>query len=68
MLTVEPGAALVFCADDALDRREVQLAERIVLAAEQALFSRTVLDRGNPDIHHLAAYERLDPFRAIQGA
>jgi hypothetical protein len=67
MLVVGRGAALVFRPHDPLKWRKVQLAERVVLTAEQALSSSKVLDRLGPDVHHLPAYERLDSFRAIPG-
>ena len=37
------------------------------LITEQTLPSSPVLDRLGPDVHHLAAHEHLDPFRAIPG-
>ena len=67
MLAVERGASLVFRADNPLDPCKVQLTKRIVLIMEQTLSSSTVLDRVGPDVHHLAAYERLDPFSSILG-
>jgi hypothetical protein len=68
MLAVERGASLVFRAHNPLDRCKIQLAKRIVLITEQTLSSSTVLDRVGPNVHHLAAYERLHLFRAIPGA
>jgi len=65
MLPVERGSSLVFCAHDPLDRRKIQLAKRIVLIAEQTLPSAMVLDGFGPDVHHFAAYERLDAFSSI---
>ncbi|MHC2575861.1 hypothetical protein ACVI1J_002483 [Bradyrhizobium diazoefficiens] len=62
MLAVERGASLVFRAHDPLKCGKVQLAERVVLIAEQTLSSSTVLDRLRPNVHHLPAHERLDPF------
>jgi hypothetical protein len=67
MLAVERGSSLVFRTHDPLKRREIQPAKRIILIAEQTLSSSTVLDRFGPDVHHLAAYERLDPFSSILG-
>ena len=67
MLAVGRGAALVFRVDDPLDRRKIALAQRVVLIAEQALPSSAVLDGFDPDVHHLAAYERFDPFSSILG-
>ncbi|MEY9117098.1 hypothetical protein ABIE86_005830 [Bradyrhizobium diazoefficiens] len=68
VLAVERDSKLVLCTDDALDRRKIQFAERIVLTTEQALFADTMRDRGDPDIHHLAANERLDRLSAIPRA
>jgi len=51
-----------FTTHNPLDRRKIQLAKRIVLTTEETLSFSTVLDRFGPDVHHLAAYERLDPF------
>src|SRR4029453_17019702 len=65
MLAVERDASLVLRAHNPLNRCKVQLAKRIVLIAEQTLSSSTVLDRLGPDVHHLAAYERLDRFSSI---
>ena len=67
MLAIRRGASLVFRAHDPLDRCEIQLSERIVLIPEKTLSTSAVLDRIDPYVHHLAAYERLDPFRAILG-
>ena len=65
MLAVGRGAPLVFRAHDPLKRRKVQLAKRVLFTGEQTLSSSKVLNRLGPDVHHLAAYERLDPFRTI---
>jgi hypothetical protein len=67
MLSVERGASLAFRAHNPLNRCKVQVAKRIVLIAEQTLSSCTVLDRLGPDVHHLAAYEHLDPFSSVLG-
>jgi hypothetical protein len=67
MLAVEPGASPVFRAHDPLKRRKVYLAKRIVLITEQTLSSSTVFNRLGPNVHHLAAYERLDAFGSILG-
>ena len=61
MLAIRRGASLVFRAHDPLDRCEIQLSERIVLIPEKTLSTSAVLDRIDPYVHHLAAYERLDP-------
>ncbi len=67
MLAIERGTPLVFRIHDPPDRCKVQLANRIVLITEETLSPSTVLDRASPDVHHLAAYERLDLFRTIPG-
>jgi hypothetical protein len=65
MLAVERDTALVFRVHDPLDRCKVQLANRIVLTTEETLSLSAALDRASPDVHHLAAYERLDLFRTV---
>jgi|UPI00056DC8AA hypothetical protein len=65
MLAVECGASLVFRAHDPLKCGKVQSAKRIVLIAEQTLTSSTMLNRLRPNVHHLPAYERLNPFISI---
>jgi hypothetical protein len=65
MLAVEHCAPLVLHAHDSLNRCKVQFAERVVLIAEQTLSSSAMLDRLGPDVHHLAAYERLDAYGSI---
>jgi hypothetical protein len=67
MLPVERGASLMFRARDSLNRCEIPLAKRVVLIPEQTLSSSTVLDRLGPDVHHLAAYERLDLVGTVPG-
>ena len=67
MLAVERGTSLVFRAHDPLKSCKVQLAKCIVLITEQTLSSSTVFDGLRPDVHYLAAYERLDLFHAILG-
>jgi hypothetical protein len=67
MLAVERGASLVFRAHNPLKRCKVQLAKRIVLITEQTLSPSTVFNRLCPNVHHFAAYERLDAFSSILG-
>jgi len=67
MLAVERGATLVFRARNSLKRCKIQLAKGIVLTTEQTPSSSGMLYRLDPDVHHLAAYERLDPISTILG-
>jgi hypothetical protein len=67
MLSVGRGAPLIFRAHHSLKRCKVQLAKRIVLITEQTLSSSTMLDGLRPNVHYLAAYERLDLFSPILG-
>src|SRR6185312_14022463 len=46
---------------------KVQLAKRVILITEQTLPPSAVLDGIRPDVHYLAAYERLDRFSSILG-
>jgi hypothetical protein len=65
VLVIECRTFLIFRAHDPLDRRKVRLAKRIVLITQQTSSSSTMLDRFRPGVHHLAAYERVDPFSAM---
>src|SRR4029453_9510783 len=65
MLAVDCAAGLVFCVHDPLDCREIAFAQRVILIAEQTLPASPVLDGFDPDVHHLAAYERFDPFSSV---
>src|SRR6185312_11850252 len=67
MLSVGRRASLVFPAHDSLKRGKVQLAKRVILITEQTLPPSAVLDGIRPDVHYLAAYERLDRFSSILG-
>jgi hypothetical protein len=67
MLAVERGAALVFSARNPLKRCKIELAKGIVLITEQTPSFPGVFYRFGPDVHHLAAYERLDPISTILG-
>src|SRR5579883_267563 len=67
MLAVERVASLVFRADNPLKRGKIPSSKPIVLVTEQTLTSSTVLDGLDPDVHHLAADERLDLDRAVLG-
>jgi hypothetical protein len=64
MLAVERGASLVSRLQSA-ESLQGSACQGIVLITGQTLSSSTVLDGVGPNIHDLAAYERLDPFSSI---
>ncbi len=67
MLAIKCGASLVFRSHNPLKCGKVQFAKGNVLIAEQTLSSATMLDGLRPNVHHLPAHERLDPFISILG-
>jgi hypothetical protein len=67
MLAVERRTALVLGANNPLNRREIELAEGIVLCTKQTSSPSIGLSRIDPTIHNRPAYECLHPFRPFPG-
>ena len=65
VLAVECRTSLIFRCNDPLDCREVALAERVVLRAEEVFSPSTGLHGFDPNAHDLTTYERRHLLRPI---
>ena len=65
MLPVESKTALIFGLCDALDGRQVPIAESVILNAEQTFPAVEGPPGINPIIHYVPAYERCHLLRAV---
>ena len=65
MLPVESWTALIFCRCDALDRRQVSIAESVILGSEQTFPAVKGPPGINPIIHDAPAYKRCHLLRAV---
>jgi hypothetical protein len=65
MLPVESRTALIFERCDALDRRQVSIAESVILGSEQTFPALKGPPGINPIIHDAPAYKRCHLFRAV---
>ena len=65
MLAVERKTALIFGRCDALDCRQVSIAESVILGSEQTFPAFKGPPGINPIIHYAPAYERCHLLRAV---
>ena len=65
MLPVESKTALIFGRCDALDRRQVSIAESVILGSEETFPAFQGPSGINPIIHYVPAYERCHLLRAV---
>jgi len=65
MLPVESKTTLIFGRCDALDRRQVSIAESVILGSEQTFQAFEGPPGINPIIHDAPAYERSHLLRAV---
>ena len=65
VLPVESKTALIFGRCDALDCRQVSIAESVILGSEQTFLALKGPPGINPIIHDASTYKRCHLFRAI---
>jgi hypothetical protein len=65
MLPVESKTALIFQRRDPLDRRQVSIAESVILGSEQTFPAFKGPSGIDPIIHNAPAYEGCHEFRAV---
>jgi hypothetical protein len=65
MLSVESDTALIFGRSDALDRRQVSIAESVILGSVETFPAFEGPSGINPIIHYAPAYKRCHLLRAV---